>query len=115
MNSICRTETERELAAGPAPQDMGQKNDFVVWLQLQPQQKRIYEVAHHTPHLQPFRIAASVNSSTLSTRHDEDKNHFRTACLQCLLQKQMSANSLEYRLVQFWAWVKSQGSLCRPS
>ena len=59
MNSICRTEIEREQAAGPAPQEMGRKNDFVVWLQLQPQQKRIYEVAN-SEHIKRHRETSHV-------------------------------------------------------
>ena len=31
----------------PKPEKMGQKNDLVVWLCLQPQQQRIYEVRLH--------------------------------------------------------------------
>lgn len=39
----CSDEREAEGAA-PVPQRMGRKNDLVVWLKLQPAQRKIYEV-----------------------------------------------------------------------
>ena len=49
----------------PKPPEMGQKNDLVVWLRLQPQQQRIYEVGPSSYDVQQIHKMCAIYKSNL--------------------------------------------------